>query len=600
MGVRTVLSNLSIGRLKIDFRYLLSRHGGHGMAFCLCLILLSTSSFCQDFRSKYREAKELFATGEYTRAMEAFKPLIAYDQENPYPEYASYYYGLSAYKSGFATVAKDIFLQIRKLYPAWEQIDEVNYLLAKVYFDQREYFQGLLILKGIKTQSVADDIPAMKRHYLEQITDAETLKMVMEEYPDDVEAGRALVKAISLQPLPEQDMPMFDSLILKFGFKREDFITDHALISRKKERYAVSLLLPFLSGTLDPSPMKKRNQFVLDLYEGMKMAVDTLGKQGTHIDLYAYDTERSAEVTKKLLEIEELKSSDLLVGPLFQEESKPVLDFSEKNKINVINPVTNNSEFLGENPFALLYQPTHETLGTKSAEMIGSRVKNKNCMVYYGDNPKDSVKAFSFIRKAIELGIKIVWVEEIRKETSGKIFEALATPTEHDEFKNPTQFTLKLDSIGSIFVASDNPVIYSKAISAVETRGDSILIVGNENWIAEEISSVDYTIYDRLQIMLEAPNFTPAHDRVYTDFKRKYFRKHGVIPSGYAHLGYNFMQFVGQALQRYGVYFQSGLAQENETPQPYKPAYDYRNSRDNQRVPFISFRSGELVLVDIK
>jgi tetratricopeptide (TPR) repeat protein len=564
-----------------------------GLAFVL--LFLSGSSFAQNFKRQYREARDYFEKGDYTRSMDGFKPLIEYDQENPYAQYASYYYGFSAAKLGFATVAKDILLQTRKLYPGWDQIDEVNYLLAKIYFDQHEYFRAMLILTEIKNLSMAVDVTTMKRHYLAQITDVETLRMMMEEYPVEAEAARALVKAISLQPMPEQDGRLFDSLIIKFNFDRKDFVTDNTLISRKKDRYAVSLLLPFLANTLDPSPVKKRNQYVLDLYVGMKMAADTLAKQGIYLDLYAYDTERSAETTKRILGMEELKSTDLLVGPLFPDQSKTVLEFSEKNKISMINPVSNNSEFIGQNPFALLYQPTHETLGMRSAERVASQVKNKNCIVYFSENPKDSVKAFSFMKKAIELGIKIVWAEEIRKETSGKIFSFLATGTEYDEFHNPTQFTLKRDSIGSIYVATDDPVIYTKVISGVETRGDSILIVGNESWIAQDNTTVDYGIYDRLQILLEAPNFTPSHDPVYLDFRRKYIRQHGAIPSDYARLGYDFIQFVGQALHRYGVYFQIGLAQESGTVDPLTMRYNFKNARDNQQVPYVSFQSGELV-----
>ena len=570
------------------------RPGRVFIGIVLMFLFLSTSSLAQNFKRQYRDAKEAFDKGAYTLSMAGFKPLIEYDQDNPYTQYASFYYGLSADKLGFATVAKDIFWQIRKLYPEWEQIDEVNYGLAKIYFDQHEYFRAMLILTEIKNLSMASDITTMKRHYLSQITDAETLRMMMEEYPGEVEAARALVKAISLQPLPEQDIKLFDSLITKFNFDRKDFVSDNVLISKKKERYAVSLLLPFLANTLEPSPVMKRNQYVLDLYIGMKMAADTLSRQGIHLDLYAYDTERSAETMKRLLGMEELKSMDLLVGPLFQDQSKLVLEFSEKNKINMINPVSNNSEFIGQNPFALLYQPAHETLGLRSAEKVASLTKNKNCIVYFSESPRDSVKAFSFIKKAIELGINVVWAEEIRKETSGKIFTTLATGTEFDEYRNPTQFTLKRDSIGIIYVATDDPVIYTKVISGVETRGDSILIVGNETWIAEDNATVDYGIYERLHVLLEAPNFIPSHDPVYLDFRRKYIRQHGVIPSDYARLGYDFMHFVGKSLQRYGTYFQIGLAQESE---PTPTRYDFKNARDNQQFPFISFQSGELAPV---
>ena len=38
---------------------------------------------------------------------------------------------------------------------------------------------------------------------------------------------------------------------------------------------------------------------------------------------------------------------------------------------------------------------------------------------------------------------------------------------------------MALDSVGSIFIASDDPLHHTKVISSVETRGDSLVIVGS-------------------------------------------------------------------------------------------------------------------------
>lgn len=565
----------------------------------LLLILIPALLPAQDFKNQYKKAKELFANGDYAKSMDAFKPLVVYDSRNPSPEYASYYYALSAYRMGFFSVAKDMFLQMKKLYPAWDQMEEVNYFLSKIYFDQREYFQALLIIKDIQQESFRGDVQAMKRNYLPQIEDIETLRMLYEEYPEDGEVAYTVAKAIVRQPFLEQDISLMDAICSKFGYSKEEFASSEAPVSKMKDRYTVSLLFPFLSSTLDPSPVKKKNQFVLDLYEGMKLAKDTLAGQGIYVDLLAYDTERNSETLKKLLESDELKATDLLVGPLFQEEVKPVQEFSMNNKINVINPVSNNSDFLGQNPFALLSQPSHETLGTKSAEWVAEHVRNKTCMVYYGESIKDSVMAFNFIRQAIALGVNVVYAEEIHKETMGRIISTLASPTEFDEFKNPIQFKLKTDSIGSIFVASDNPLIYSKVISSVETRGDSIRIVGNESWLKD--TSIDLGIYERLGICLAAPTFSSSLNPAFIEFRRRYILKHGSFPStydNYAKIGYEFMIFAGKALHQYGVYFQQGLSNAGIIPGFLFEGYNYTNSRDNQLVPFIRFQDGELVVSD--
>jgi len=567
--------------------------------YILLLIFIPAFLPAQDFKNQYKKAKEHFAKGDYAKSMDAFKPLVVYDSKNPYPEYSSYYYALSAYRMGFFSVAKDMFVQMKKLYPTWIQLEEVNYYLGKIYFDQRDYFQALLIIKDIQQESFRSDVQAMKRHYLPQIEDVETLRMLYEEYPEDSVIGRTVAKAIARQPILEQDVNLMDAICAKFGFTRDEFASREAPVSRLKERYTVSLLFPFLSATLDPSPVKKKNQFVLDLYEGIKLAKDTLAAQGIYIDVLAYDTERNSETLNKLLESDELKAADLIVGPLFQEEVKPVQEFSMNNKINIINPVSNNSDFLGQNPFALLSQPSHETIGIKSAEWIAENVKRKTCMVYYGENVKDSIMAFNFIKKAIASGINVVYAEEVHKETMGRIISTLASPTEFDEFKNPIQFKLKVDSIGSIFVASDNPLIYSKIISSVETRGDSIRIVGNEGWLKD--TSIDLAIYERLGICLVAPTFSSSLNPSFIEFRRRYIVKHGSFPStydNYAKIGYEFLIFAGKALHQYGVYFQQGISNAGIIPGFLFEGYNYSNARDNQLVPFVQFREGELVVTD--
>ena len=561
----------------------------------LVLLPLFSSIYAQDYKRQYRTAREFYDEGNFGLAMEAFKPVIVYDKNNPYVEYASFFYALSAYHQNFASVAKDMLLQIKELYPNWNQIDEVNYWLAKIYFDQRQYFQAMQVLIQSPLLANQENVALMKAHYLSQIDDTETLRMMWEEHPEDKVVGKALAKSISRLPFLEQDTRLVDSLVTKFGFDRQEFASSMMPANVFKERYSVALLFPFLSKTLEPTTATKVNQSVLDLYLGIKLAVDTLSAMGIHIDLRSYDTERSQVATSALLELEELKSADLIVGPLFQNQVKLVQDFSINNKINMISPVSNNLEFIGENPFGMLLQPSGETLGERSAEWIAENIPNKNCMVFYGESPKDTVMANSFIVKANELGISIVYKEKVSREKSGDIFNTLATPTEYDEFKNPIQFELKTDSIGSVFVASDDPLIYTKVISAVDTRGDSTIVVGNETWLNN--AAANFQTYERLHLTMAAPTFTYHANPDFIEFRRRFINKHGMIPPEISKVGFEFMWFVGHALDKYGVYFQEGIKDAGYTPGLLFKGYDFSDGRSNHYVPFIQFEQGELAFI---
>lgn len=561
------------------------------------LFLCLFQATAQDFKRQYRQAKDLFEEANYSAAMEAFKALTVYDQANPYPEYASYYYALSAEKLGYASVAKDMLLQIKKLYPTWDQLNEVNYWLCKIYFEQGQYFQGLLIASQITDPAFQSGINNLKRVYLAKIDDIETLKMILEEYPSEKEAARALVKLLGKQPIHLQETELINSLLIKFDLPREQLITVEVPKPILKETYRVALIMPFLAASLDPSPVKKRNQFVLDLYDGMKLAADTLSKMGIRLELLAYDNERNNNVTKKIVGYEELKTADLIVGPLFQEVSEPIQEFALANQISLsVNPISNNSDLIGKNPFAFLFQPSHETIGIRSAEWVARNVNRKTCMVYYGEGVKDSVMAFNFIKRALELGVNIVYAEEVRGETSVSILTTLASATEYDEWKNPTQFKLKKDSIGSIFVASDNELIYSKVINSVETRRDSIIVVGQESWLQE--TSVDYSKFERTHVTLSSPNYRSMTSQAYADFRRKYLQKHGTLPVEYASIGYEFVMTLGQILAKYGSNFTQTMPPETFTPGTLSLGYQWQENRDNGKVPFITFNLGKLVVTD--
>jgi tetratricopeptide (TPR) repeat protein len=547
-----------------------------------------------DYNKQYFNAKAFFREGKYNLAMESFKPLIPYDPKNIFSEYASFYYALAAYNQGFKAVAKNSLSQLKTTHPKWNKMDEVNFWVGKIHFDDRDYFQGLKVFAAIQDKKIQHDINAVKLTALSSISDVETLKMMNEEYPKDEIIARSLVSTLAKDLTDPEDKKLLETLVAKFNFKRTDFIPE-APATYFKDVYSVSVLLPFMVNTLDPSPAPKRNQSVLDLYEGMKQAVDTLEKQGIKLSLRAYDTEWKTNKIRTILKTDELKNTDLILGPFFQDEAKPIQEFSVASQINTFNPVHNNSDLISNNPYAFLYQPTLETIGKKSGEFLAAYAKKKNCMVFYGTSKRDSLLAANFIQSAHQNGLKVKAAHKVPKEGSKMIFDILTTPTEFDEYRNPKQFTLNKDSLGSIFVASDDALIYSKVLSSIETRRDQIIVLGSEKWINQ--TSIDLGKFQTLPIVLIAPNFSDPQKTATIAFEKKFIRTHGRIPSDYAAMGYELMLIVGNQLKKNGVYFQEALAKA-PIPGFLTEGVNYQQSRSNTLVPFIKFTDGKMLVLE--
>lgn len=566
--------------------------------FSLILIIGIQGLSCAqtDFKQYYFNGKSFYREGKYNLAMESFKQAIPYDADNLFSEYASFYFALSAYHQGFYAVAKDMLNQLKKLHPNWDKMSEVDFWLGRIHMDNKEYFQGLKIWSSINNPTIQKSIEGYKYTYLSVIEDPETLTMMTEEYPNDLLIGKLLAKSLSTRLTDVTTRDQLDAVILKYNLNRSDYVHE-APPSYFKDKYSVSVLYPFMLSSLDPTPGKKKNQLILDLYEGMRMAADTLKKSGVDIDIRAYDTERKASTISRLLETEEIKNTDLIIGPFFPDENKLVQDFSMKNKINVLKPFTNNLEMIGINEFGFLMQPSYETVGTKSAEFLSKYARRrKNCIVFYGTSKKDSLLATSFMKKANEVGIKVVSAQRLTKDATGRIISMLTTATEYDKNKLPVEFKLKRDSLGSIFVASDDALIYSKVISSVETRGDSITVVGSETWL--ENNAMDYEKFQSQGIVLASPNFMNFSSAHYKAFAKKFIRTNGRTPSTYAALGYDLMMFAGNSLKTYGVYFQDGFDKEEVFPGALSEGYSFVNSHDNQCVPFVKFEKGELKVLN--
>lgn len=567
-----------------------------------CQLSIVNSAFAQvqvNYEQDYKNAKLLFQEGKYNLAMENFKKVIPYDKSNDYSQYASFYYAVAAFKQRYYSVSKDMLNQIKMLYPNWEKTEEVNYWLALNLFETGDIFQGVKTINALKDKKLQTEANRAKENYISKITDTETLRMLAEEHPKDQVIATSLASALSKNIASLADREELEKLIDDFNLDRNVFITE-APKSFFKDVYSVALVFPFVVNRLDPSPAKKPNQFVLDMYQGILLAKDTLEKQGIKISLRAYDTERSQEKLKFILEKDELKNADLVIGPLLREDNALMQEFSVTNKVNTFNPLSNDFDMVKGNPFGFLFQPSYEVIGQKAAKYLSTDAERnkKKCLVFYGSNMRDSVLAWNFITKAEEAGIKIILKQEVFKEESNKITEVLATATEYDEWKAPSQFTIPKDSIGAIFVASDDPVIYTKVVSAVETRKDNTLIIGSEVWL--ENGSIALTKFQRMNIVLHAPNYVQADSKAYIDFNRQFIKRFGRTPSSlslnYARTGYEMMLVLGRGLHKYGVYLQDGF--NKELQEPYMmTGFDFRFSNFNQTVPFVKFQYGSLEVI---
>lgn len=555
-----------------------------GLTVVLALLFTSFLTYGQtDYEAQYTKGKQFFRSGQYNLAMESFKLLTNANPDNPYGAYASYYYAIAAYREGFNPMAKSMFLQIKQRYPRWNQIDEVNLWLGKLHFENDENLSALRALQDIQKPTLEVLATSLKQYELRQIDSLDEVKSLLEYFPEDRHIAMELAYKIAHQPLVNQDREQLETLISKFDLDASKLQVSSVSENVFKDRYRVAVLLPFLTDRLTPDERKKVNQVVLDLYQGIQLAHDSLVNDGFDIELLAYDTKADSAATARLLQKPEMKSVDLFIGPLFTGPIQAASSFAYANEINMFNPFSGDIAYIANNPFYFLCQSPEELVGKKAAQYVRQNARNKVGVVFSGTEQKDLDMAGAYIAEVKKDSFNLVITRSIAKGETEDVLDLLLK-------KDGDEYKIGRDSIGHIFLSTDDQLISSKVFSAIETRGDSIMVVCSSKLLEE--TGINYNIYSRQNIVLYAPSYTMKETNAYMNFRDKFIEKHRKVPSEGATTGYDLMMLLGTSLNRYGKYFQIGWNELDAIPGVLSFGYNYSNSNYNKRIPFLKYSEG--------
>ena len=89
---------------------------------------------------------------------------------------------------------------------------------------------------------------------------------------------------------------------------------------------------------------------MLEYYEGLLMAVDSLKRQGISFDLYTYNSGPENASLQNILSRREIQNVNIIFGPLYQQHIKPLAEFAQKKDIRLIIPFTSKDNSVFRNP----------------------------------------------------------------------------------------------------------------------------------------------------------------------------------------------------------------------------------------------------------
>jgi len=348
---------------------------------------------------------------------------------------------------------------------------------------------------------------------------------------------------------PQDDDPV-DVALPQDTDGRPDFESLFTRPTEPLKTINIALALPFqLDKVTASSKIDGNTDKFLEFYQGMLLAVDSLKKHGLSFNIHVFDSGKSGEEIKKMLNNPELKNMDMIIGPAYTVQIKPLSDFALLNQIKLIIPFSSKSEETKTNPNIFQINTPQPQMNELIAGKFVFHFGNKNIILlrFKTEAYDDKVEFSNALEAALkEHKIKYTTViyesaEKLRKELS--------------------------DVTGNIIVPlTTNQVALSQVLPIINMLGEkkNVSLFGFPEW--QTYQSISKDLF-RLNTYIPSSFFVDYKSANVKNYLRKYRHFYNTEPANitpqYSMLGYDIVMYFSEALAKYGHYFTKELRRFN-------------------------------------
>ncbi|MFY7909905.1 MAG: hypothetical protein ACOVO2_10155, partial [Emticicia sp.] len=489
--------------------------------------------------------------------------------------YAHFYHGLCSFKQNKFFETRIVLRQLFERYPDWDKIDEAYYLYANAALSDNYIDEGMQYLNRISGTILKKDIENMLYYHFSKVSDRTQLKQLNQKFPNNAVIAQLLVNNIQRSKnVSKEDLEISDQLTNRFNLGQNQANTKKAP-SRKENKGVVNIaiLLPFRLNDFEANKSNRANQYIYDLYAGMKLAKNKLEAEQINVNLLTFDIDRDATLISALAEDNQFSQVDLLIGPLYPEANKIANSFAKSNDIVQVHPLSNNRQLVANDKNTFLAAPSFETQSSKALEYMKTQSIGKTVAIYYGNTRKDSTFAYAYRDEATKAGFEVL---TIKKFTNAEDIDIRRRPSH-------------------IFIAGSEDTFGGKVVNALDRKKVTSPIIAASSAFDFDGSSLN--IFNRELSLIQLDYINRDKDEV-KNFRSAYFNEQNISPSYYSYWGYDMLLFYARMLNSGKNQFRSSLNAIEYTQGFTLDGFDYTNgSNENQIVPIIKYQDGKFIEV---
>ena len=349
----------------------------------------------------------------------------------------------------------------------------------------------------------------------------------------------------------------------------------------------ISVFVPFKLNQFNFKNLTKaqvsKADMAIDFYQGLMLGIDSAANEGLNFKVNVFDSRDDNSQLAALMKREAVKSSNLIIGPVFPDGIKYMTGFSETNKLPLISPLAASKPSEFNNPYLISIVNDIEVHGTKIADYIANQYKSDQIVVALINTKKSSDEAFAApIRKRF-----------INKYAGFVVQEFSSTYVLETKMVKGKKYVVIVCSDDAQFVAPSLTKLYKMK----NVSGHPIQVFGHPNW-TKQTYNIDQL--QNLQTTISSSYYIDYKNKKVIDFIKAYRVKYEFEPTEYAFKGFDIGFYFGKLIAKHGTGYADFIVKEHYKGlhNDFDFGYDAEYGFYNQHLMMLQYKNMSLVQVD--
>lgn len=303
----------------------------------------------------------------------------------------------------------------------------------------------------------------------------------------------------------------------------------------------VALMLPM---NID----NRANASYVEFYQGFLLGMETLKEKGRgEAKLTVYNTAHDPQRVEQIVQSTMFEGTNLVVGPVYEDELAPVLRYAEQNSVPVVSPLANISTV--QSPALYQLSPSTEHKYDKVEELVDGE---RDVFMIYADSYDEEFEAEA---KQLLHG-RPYYSYTYSFDDQKSVFKARSADAPFDVVEGMD--TVLMSEKPRLFVVLANKevdvdrILGTISSSKVAVTERSIpcadyTVLGTSRW--GRFANIDHTTYFNNNVVMISTYHAKRDAQAVREFDSRYIEAYGGLPSLYAYRGYDVAMLFGDGMR---------------------------------------------------